>query len=159
MERFFSASTLRPLQSEHDKKWLSSIGSLMAYLRKCKEADFAALSAALVEGADILTNLSKRISAFLGEVDFLTAVCISHAVLDEPTAAKEPSAFSFKAAESVNAVWRAYLKSEPGTVKLLQTQVRSNTVPEALKGVNVSVPNTMLRNLIQFRTRATRKRI
>ena len=144
MERFFSASTLRPLQSEHDKKWLSSIGSLMAYLRKCKEADFAALSAALVAGADILTavtNLSKRISAFLGEVDFLTAVCVSHAVLGEPTTAKEPSAFAFKAAESVNAVWRAYLKSEPGTVKLLQAQVRSNTVPEALKGVNVSVPN------------------
>ena len=62
MERFFSASTLRPLQSEHDKKWLSSIGSLMAYLRKCKEADFAALSAALVEGADILVSEPGTVS-------------------------------------------------------------------------------------------------
>ena len=38
-------------------------------------------------------------------------------------------------------IWRAYLKNEPGTVKLLQAQVRPNTVHEALKGVNMAVPN------------------
>ena len=111
-----------------------NVGSLLTFIKKHYEADFAALDAALVDGAGLIaavTTLTGHISQLLqGDAQLLIPVVLSHAVISRPG---DPTPFSAKAAECVTHTWRAYMRSHPSEVRALLRHTEADTVPQHLK--------------------------